>query len=315
MQSNKNVVGIDVSKATLDYTWRPNGTAKHVANTAQGIAKLVEHIKQIAPEIVVLEATGGYQNALVESLHQASLPVKVVNPRQVRDFARSLNRLGKTDALDARTLAEYGQSRELKADRPRDANRIALSQLLLRRRQLHDLITIEKGHREHASESIAAGITELITLMGSLLKSIDTEIQGLKKRVPEFATHDAILQSIPGVGPVVSATLYAEMPELPDLNRKEVAALVGVAPFNKDSGKYRGQRHIWSGRSKVRATMYCAMRSGIIWNPVIKSWFERFRAAGKPYKVAVIACVRKLLVVIRAMLKNGTKWDNSLHQA
>ncbi len=315
MQSDKVIVGIDVSKSTLDYTWLPGGTARQTPNTASGIAELVKHIRKISPDMIVLEATGGYQSALVESLHEALLPVKVTNPRQVRDFARSLNRLGKTDKLDAKTLAEYGQSRELKADQPRDVNRKALSRLLLRRGQLQDLISMERGHMEHADGAIAVGIKEHLTLMACLLKDVDKEIQEVKKSVPEFAAHDEIVQSIPGVGPVVSATLYAEMPELPELNRKELAALVGVAPFNKDSGKYRGPRHIWSGRSKVRTTMYCAMRAGIIWNPVIRSWFERFRAAGKAYKVAVIACVRKLLVVIRAMLKNGTKWDQNLHQA
>jgi transposase len=315
MQSCKKVVGIDVSKGSLDYTWLPGGAAHQVANTAQGVTNLLKHIKKIGPDLVVLEATGGYQNLVVQALHGASVPVKVVNPRQVRDFARSLNRLGKTDKLDALTLAEFGQSRNLVPEQPRDAKRVELSQLLLRREQLQRMITAEKNHMEHACDGISSGIKEHLALMDGLLKNVDKAIQDIKRVTPEFSAHDALLQTIPGVGPVVSATLYAELPELKQLNRKEVAAMVGVAPFNKDSGKYRGQRHIWSGRAKIRTVMYCAMRSAIIWNPVIKQWFEHFRTSGKPYKVAVIACVRKLLVVIRAMLISGSKWNDNLHHA
>ena len=309
MQRQKMIVGVDVSKPILDYTWLPDGQAGQTQNTAAGIARLVRKLRGLAPDLVVLEATGGYQDRLVEALHAAAIPVKVVNPRQVRDFARSLNRLGKTDKLDAKTLAEFGLSRALRADRPRDAHRTALSHLLQRRKQLNAMLTAERGHLEHAPESVKAGIHEHLALMGMLLKRADAEIREIIRTHPLFAEDDAIMQSVPGVGAVVSATLLAELPEIREVGRKEAAALVGVAPFNRDSGKYRGQRHIFAGRAKVRHSMYCAMRACLQWNKTIRSWFDKFMAAGKPYKVAVIACVRKLLVVIRAMLKSGTLWE------
>lgn len=301
-------MGIDVSKGTLDIFQLPQGKGRQVSNTPEGIQELLNGIKPNPVDLVVLEATGGYQNLLVEALHANAIPVKVANPRQVRDFARSLNRLGKTDALDAKTIAEYGLSRELRPDVPRTALQMQLSRLLLRRDQLQTMITIEKGHREHAHKSFVAGIQEHLTLMDGLLKAADKEIREIIRSIPEYARADQIMQSVPGVGPVVSATILAELPELTLTGRKQAAALVGVAPFNRDSGKYRGRRHIYAGRCKVRTTMYCAMRACLRWNPVIKEWFDKFISAGKPYKVAAVACVRKLLIVLRAMLINNTTW-------
>lgn len=303
------IVGVDVSKSTLDYTWLPDGKAKHVTNTTRGIATLIKEIQKVCPQITVLEATGGYQNNFVAAMHEAGLPVKVVNPRQVRDFARSLNRLGKTDALDARTLAEFGQSRKLIADRPKVPQLAQISYLLKRRDQIQDMITAEKSHLEHTPEKYQKNMRELIDILLKHLHAADKEIKEIMSSNPDFATKDAIIQSIPGVGPVTAATLIAELPELSALGRKQACALVGVAPFNRDSGKYRGQRHIWAGRSQIRKVLYCAIRPCLRFNPTVNAWFERFRKAGKPYKVAVVACMRKLLVIIRSMLISVTQWE------
>jgi transposase len=303
------IVGIDVAKKTLDYVYLLGGSPKQVANNPDGFASLVRDLRGKEIRIVVLEATGGYQTALVDALHQAAIPLKVVNPRQVRDFARSMNRLAKTDKLDAVILAQYAQSRELTPDMPKDAALVLIEKLLLRREQLLSMVTMEKGFREHSSGAIRLHIEQHIQTLETQVSNIDQEIRSAIKSSPPLEAKNALLQSVKGVGPVVASTLIACLPELGQLNRKEIAALVGIAPFNRDSGSFRGQRHIWAGRAKIRRVMYCAMRSSIIWNPTIKTWFEHFRAAGKPYKVAVIACMRKLLVVLNAMLKNSTHWQ------
>lgn len=303
------IVGIDVSKSTLDYTWLPHGKVKQVANTSYGIVLLVKELQTLHPQMIVLEATGGYQNNLVAALHKASLPLKVVNPRQVRDFARSLNRLGKTDSLDALTLAEFGQSRKLIPDTPKDDSLAQISYLLRRREQLQGMITAEKSHLEHTPVQYHDEGIELIDILTKYLKAADKEIKKIIKSNEEFTKKSDIIQSIPGVGPVTAATLIAELPELPGLGRKQACALVGVAPFNRDSGKYRGQRHIWAGRASVRKVLYCTLRPCLQFNPIVSAWFEHFRKMGKAYKVAVVACMRKLLVVIRAMLITKTTWE------
>jgi len=309
MQRTKKILGVDVSKSTLDLFLAPENKLWQVPNSQAGVKKLIARLALTPVDLVILEATGGYQSLLVEELHTAGVPVKVANPRQIRDFAKSLNRLGKTDALDAQSIAEYGQSRELQPDTPRRHEAIQLSRYLLRRKQIQSMVSAEKGHLEHAHKSFKLAIQEHLTLMECLLKSMDKEISEIVRSIPEYARADALMQSIPGIGPVVSATILAELPELTSCGRKQAAALIGVAPFNRDSGKFRGRRHIFAGRSKVRTVMYCAMRACLRWNPVVKGWFERFIEAGKPYKVAVIACVRKLLIVLRAILINNTAWD------
>lgn len=308
---DKIVFGVDVSKAQLDYICLPGGKPARVANTPVGVKGLISKIKKTNPDLVILEATGGYQNLLVEQLHNHSVPVKVVNPRQVRDFARSHNQLAKTDKLDALILAEFALSRELEPDLPSDPDRRFLSALQQRRRQLVDMLTLETGHLEHTPVEFQEGLLAHIAFLKDDISNLEKQIKATVKNRKDFAAQDEIMQSIPGVGCVVSTTIIAELPEITQVNRKQIAALVGVAPFNRDSGRYRGQRHIWSGRKKVRHAMYAAMRACLLFNPVIKGWFERFRAAGKAYKVAVIACVRKLLLVIRAMLISGTKWQEN----
>jgi transposase len=303
------VVGIDVSKKTLDYVCLPGGSPKQVSNDSAGFASIIHALWDKDIRIVVLEATGGYQTAVVAALHQADIPLKVVNPRQVRDFARSMNRLAKTDKIDAIMLAEYASSRELHPDAPKNATLVLIEKLLLRREQLLAMMTMEKGFKENTDGGIRQRIEEHIQLLAEQVKNIDGEIRIAVKSNQKLGAKNALLQSVKGVGPIVAATLIACLPELGQLNRKEIAALVGLAPFNRDSGKFRGQRHIWAGRAKIRRVLYSAMRSSVIWNSTIKTWFEHFRAAGKPYKVAVVACMRKLLIILNSMVKTGTPWQ------
>lgn len=303
------IVGIDVSKATLDYTWLPDGRPEQVSNNKEGIVKLIRLLKKLKPKIAVMEATGGYHRALAKALHDAEIPFKTANPRQVRDFARSLNRLCKTDKVDALILAQYGQSRELVPDSLKGEAASALSSLLLRREQLNAMITEENNHLEHIDGDLREQISEHIKQLKKYLQGCDKEIRKLIAADPALSARNALLQSVPGVGPVLAATLLTELPELGVLNRKQIAALVGVAPYNRDSGKYRGQRHIMHGRAKVRKVMYAAMRATLMYNSVVKIWFERYRSAGKAYKVAVIACVRKLLVILNSMAKTNTLWN------
>lgn len=307
----KNIIGVDVSKATLHYTTQAAGRVDQVENNNAGIKKFVTWAKKQKPHLVLLESTGCYQTLLVDALHAGGVPVKVMNPRQIRDFAKSLNQLGKTDQLDARMLVQFGQSRELEPDEPKDKLLVRMSQILQRRTQIQVLITAEKNHLESATPEIVPGIEQIITLLTQQLKELNKAIRDIIASNPKFLEQDAIVQSVPGLGPVVSATLLAEFPELAQVGRKEAAAIVGVAPFNRDSGKFRGKRYIAGGRGKVRTALYCAMRPCLIHNAIVRGWFEHFRAAGKPYKVAVIACIRKLLSVLRAMLINKTEWDEA----
>lgn len=307
------VVGIDVSKNILDYTWLPDGKAMQTQNTSQGIASLIAALHKLRPEIVVLEATGGYQNAVVAALHKADIACAVVNPRQVRDFARSLNRLGKTDTLDALTLAEFAYSRKLVPSTPKAPVLTEMSFLLRRRDQLQTMITAEKNHLEQTPVLYRAELLEHMAILTQRLKNIDKQIRQLIRDTPALVEQDKVIQSIPGIGPVTSATILAHLPEITLIGRKQICALVGVAPYNRDSGKYRGQRHIFAGRTQVRKVLYCALRPCLQFNPVVKKWFNHFISLGKPYKVAAIACIRKLLVVIRAMLISNTHWNHKLH--
>lgn len=309
------VVGIDVSKNVLDYTWLPGGKSMQTPNTPKGIAALIKVLRGLRPEIVVMEATGGYQTSAANALHQAAIPCAVVNPRQIRDFARSLNRLGKTDKLDALTIAQFAQSRKLVPDTPKPAECLEIGFLLRRRDQLQGMITAEKNHLEQTPEPLRMELYEHINLLVQHLRKINSQIKESIQKSPTLAKQDAIIQSIPGLGPVTSAALLSFLPEMPHIGRKQVCALVGVAPFNRDSGKYRGQRHIFAGRAQVRKVLYCALRPCLQFNPVVKKWFNHFISLGKAYKVAAIACVRKLLVVIRAMLISNTHWNEKLHSS
>jgi len=303
-------VGIDVSKGCLDVGVYPVGTCWTTTNDGHGIEELVKRWKEAPPTRIVVEATGGYEMRLVMALAAAGLPVVVVNPRQTRNFAKATGQLAKTDTIDAMLLARFGEAIR-PAIRPLpDAQAQALSALLARRRQLIDMRTAEGNRLEATDRPIEREIRTHLCWLNKRIDALDRQLDKAIKASPMWREKDALLQSAPGVGPTLSRTLLAEVPELGELDRRKIAALVGVAPFNRDSGAFRGRRCIWGGRAAVRAVLYMATISATRHNPVIRACYERLMAAGKPFKVALVACMRKLLVILNAMVRQGTHWHN-----
>lgn len=301
-------VGIDVAKARLDVALHPSGAAWTVPNSEAGIATLVAQLQQQSVTHIVLEATGGLELPLLGALGAAALPAVAVNPRQVRDFAKALGRLAKTDRLDAQVLALFAE-RVRPALRPLpDQATQALSALVARRRQLVEMLTAEKNRRGQAPPAIQADIATHIAWLEARLERLDKELGQHLKQSPLWRAQDDLLQSVPGVGPVLSRTLLADLPELGTLDRKQIAALVGVAPLNRDSGTLRGARTCWGGRAAVRAVLYMATVAATRCNLVIQTFYRRLCAAGKAKKVALTACMRKLLTILNAMLKHWTPW-------
>jgi transposase len=303
------VVGIDVSKARLDVALRPSGKRLAVANGARGISGLVTALKAAAPECVLLEATGGYEFKLVERLLAEGLPVVVVNARQVRQFARATGRLAKTDVLDAEVLAHFAEAMEPEQRVMPDAQTRKLKALLSRRRQLLVMMVAEGNRKAHAIDVVRRGIALTVKCLKKQIAMLDRELQTFIRESPAWNAKVKLLRSVPGVGAVASATLLAELPELGRLNRKKIAALVGVAPFNRDSGTLRGRRMIWGGRAPVRATLYMCTLVAITRNPIIRAHYRRLHAAGKPAKVALVACIRKLTVMLNALMRDGREWS------
>jgi transposase len=303
------VVGIDVSKARLDVAFRPSGKRLVVANGARGISRLANALKKTAPECVLLEATGGYEYKLVERLLAEGLPVVVVNARQVREFARATGRLAKTDAIDAEILAHFAEAMEPEQRVMPDAQTRKLKALLSRRRQLLVMMVAEGNRSAHAIDVVRRGIALTVKCLKKQLAMLDREVESFIRETPAWNAKAKLLRSVPGVGAVATATLLAELPELGKLNRKKIAALVGVAPFNRDSGTLRGRRTIWGGRSPVRATLYMCTLVAITRNPIIRAYYRRLHGAGKPSKVALVACMRKLTVMLNALMRNETSWS------
>jgi transposase len=301
-------VGIDVAKARLDLALEPSGEAWSVTNDAAGIQDLASRLAPLGPTLIVLEATGGYEAAVTATLASAGLPVVVTNPRQVRDFAKACGRLAKTDALDARILARFAaQVRPAPRPLPTEAAQL-LDSLLTRRRQLVEMLTAETNRLGVARGPVRRDITQHIRWLKRRLADADGELKAAIQASPVWRAKDDLLQSVPGVGRVLSLTLLAELPELGRLSRREIAALVGVAPLNRDSGRRRGPRVVWGGRAPVRAVLYMGALAATRANPVIRAFFERLRAAGKPAKVALTACMRKLLTILNAMVHHDTRW-------
>ena len=301
-------VGIDVSQARLDIALRP-GAAFSIAHEESAIATLVEQLTALRPVLIVLEATGGMEIPLTSTLATAGLPVVVVNPRQVRDFARASGLLAKTDALDAQVLAQFA---EVMRPTPRplpDTETRALAALLARRRQLVEMLTAEKNRLLSASASIRKRLRAHLTWLERELQCMDTDLTTAIQQSPVWREKDALLRSVPGVGPVVTSTLLANLPELGRLTHKQIAALVGVAPLNRDSGTLRGRRTVWGGRAQVRAVLYMSAIVAARFNPVIRAFYQRLCACGKAKKVALTACMRKLLTILNAMLKHRTPWQ------
>jgi transposase len=302
-------IGIDVSKATLDVAALPDGESWTVTNDELGLAELAPRLVALAPVLVVLEATGGFEMLAALTLAQAGLPVAVVNPRQVRDFARAMGQLAKTDALDAGLLAAFAQRvRPEPRPLPDEAAQL-LESLLTRRRQLVEMLTAEKNRLGFARGPVKRDITQHIRWLEKRLADVEGDLQDAVAASPLYQAKSDLLRSVPGVGPVTALTLLASLPELGQLSRHQIAALVGVAPMNRDSGTRRGKRLVWGGRAPVRAVLYMATLVGLKHNPVLRRFYDRLRAAGKPFKVAATACMRKLLTILNAMLKHERRWD------
>jgi transposase len=302
-------MGIDVAKAQLDIAVRPSGERWTVPNDADGVATLVEQGQALHPTLMVLEATGGLERAATAALATAGLPVVVVNPRQARDFARATGQLAKTDALDARALAHFA---DVIRPTPRplpDAQTQELRALLGRRQQLIVLRTAEQNRLAGTSGRLQTDIEAHITWLNERLATLDDDIETLLRASPLWRENDDLLQSAPGIGPVCARTLLLELPELGTLNRRQIAALVGVAPLNCASGTLRGRRRMWGGRAHVRTVLYMGTRVATRDNPRIKAFDERLLAAGKVKKVALTACMHKFLTILNAMLKHRTPWQ------
>jgi transposase len=302
-------VGIDVAKAQLDIALRPTGERWSVPNDPHGCATLVERLQAVPPTLIVLEATGGLERTVTAALAAAGFPVVVVNPRQARDFARATGQLAKTDALDARALAHFA---DVIRPTPRplpDAQTQELRALLGRRQQLIVMRTAEQNRLAGTSERLAKDIAAHITWLNDRLATLDDALESLLRASPVWRENDDLLQSAPGIGPVCARTLLLELPELGTLTRQQIAALVGVAPLNCDSGTLRGRRTIWGGRAHVRTVLYMGTLVATRYNPRIKAFYERLLAAGKVKKVALTACMRKLLTMLNAMLKHRTPWQ------
>ena len=305
-------LGIDVARDHLDVAVHPTGTAWRVANTPTGHATLRQRVQGQPYRRLVLEASGGYEQAVADVLAAAGLPVVVVNSRQVRDFARARGILAKTDTLDAQVLAHFAATVQPRV-RPRpDAATQHLSDLVTRRRQLRDMRTAEQQRRRQAPAAIRADIDALLAVLKRRLARLEAQIVRAVQATPTLRTRAAWLRSIPGIGPVAAATLLAEVPELGTLNRKQVAALVGVAPFNRDSGAWRGRRCVWGGRAAVRAVLYMATLTACRLHPGLRAFYQRLLAAGKPPKVALTACLRKLIVLCNALCKQQAPWNPAM---
>ena len=309
METERTYVGIDVSKKCLDVVLRPSGEYLETTNDEQGIRSLVVRLEEVRPALVVLEATGGLEQTAAAALALASVPVAIVNPRQVRDFAKAVGRLAKTDKIDAAVLSHFAEAVRPEPRPLADEDARELHALVLRRRQILDMITAEGNRARTAPKSLKRRIKAHLRWLKKELERANEDLERAVRDSPLWREKDDLLRSVPGVGPTLSATLLAELPELEHLDRRKLAALVGVAPLNRDSGTLRGIRTTWGGRSSVRKTLYMATLSATRSNPAIQEFYGRLVAAGKPKKVALTACMRKLLAILGAVLRNRSPWD------
>ena len=309
MIDSKRYLGIDVSKARLD-TSLVDGTATSFANDEAGIAALIEYLRALSPALVVLEATGGYERHAAAGLAAARLPVAVVNPRQVRDFAKATGRLAKTDRLDAQVLAHFGQAIQPTPRPVADEAAQAFAEQLARRRQLVDMLAAEKVRLKQAiGKNVRKDVKEHIAWLEKRLHASEDGLRQQIERSPVWQAKRDLLSEVKGVGEVATMTLLALLPELGTLGRKPIAALVGLAPFNRDSGTLRGRRTVWGGRAAVRQTLYMATLSAVRYNPALKAFYGRLRERGKQPKVALVAAMRKLLTMLNAMLRDNARWN------
>jgi len=308
---DKEFVGVDVSKDTLDVATYSSGQKWHFLNSEAGINQVIQAFNGLIPALVVMEATGGYETPVAYALHRAGIPCAIVNPREVRDFAKATKKLAKTDTIDARVLAHFASAIKPEPRPLSDEQTQELEAILTRRRQVIKMITAERNRLHMARKPVMEAIKAHIDYLEKELNRIDTDLRGRIEESPVQREKYELLQSAPGVGPNLSATLLIELPELGNLNRRQIAALAGVAPLNHDSGTMRGKRSPWGGRPQVRAALYMAALVAARFNPVISQFYTRLCAMGKAKKVALVACMRKLLTILNSMLKHHVPWHFS----
>ena len=292
----------------------PSADKLSVANDEAGVQTLVQRLTELKPALIVLEATGGLERSVSGALGSAQLPVVVVNPRQVRDFAKALGQLAKTDSIDALVLARFAEAIRPPLRRLADEVSLELRALLARRRQLIEMMVAEKNRLSAASRTVRKRIEAHLRWLETELERADNDLDQAIRQSPIWREHEDLLKSVPGIGPIVSRTLLAELPELGTLHRKKIAALVGVAPLNHDSGTFRGRRGIWGGRATVRAVLYMAALVASRRNSVIRDFYKRLRDKGKAPKVALVACMRKLLTILNAVIKHKSRWSEMIPQ-
>ena len=309
IKMNKVHAGIDVSKATLDVASSNQREIKSFSNDERGITQVVSYLTKQMPVLTVIEATGGLEKLLAASLVQASIPVVVANPRHVRDFARAKGRLAKTDNIDALILAEFACDIHPEVKPLADEQTEQIKSLMVRRQQIIGMMTMERNRLSLARLSMKSSIQEHINWLSEQLKTLDKDIGNKVQNSSIWREKDSLLKSVPGVGPVLSITLLGALPELGCLTRQQIAALAGVAPFNRDSGKYRGRRTTKGGRARVRSSLYMATLAATRFNPVIRAHYEHLLKMGKVKKVALVACMRKLLVILNAVIRDRRPWQ------
>jgi transposase len=314
LEDSRVFIGIDVCKARLDWAIRPTGEKQSVVNDEGNIKALVQRLERLQPALIVLEATGGMEIPVTRALASAELPVVVVNPRQVRDFAKATGRLAKTDSIDAMVLAWFAEAVRPAVRPLPDEMSLELRALITRRRQITEMIVAENNRFSAASKAVKKRIHAHVRWLESELERVDTDLDQKIRQSPIWKEKEDLLRSVPGIGPVTSRALIANLPELGQLNRKQIAALVGIAPLNRDSGTVRGQRRVWGGRAAVRATLYMATLVASRSNPTIRAFYTRLRKAGKVPKVALVACMRKLLSILNSMIKHKLYWSENILQ-
>ena len=312
MEKEPVFVGVDVGKFQMDVARSGAEDVWVLSNDEAGIEELVARLREAVPELVVMEATGGFEMPAAAALAAADIPVVIANPRHCRSFAKSTGQLAKTDTIDARGLALFAervrpQVREFPSEEAR-----ALEALVSRRRQIIDMITAERNRLGFAQKPVQKGIQKHIKWLERQLSDINSDLDTTIRKSAIWAAKSDLLQTVPGVGPNLSRVLIAELPELGQLSHRQIAALVGVAPYSRDSGVFRGKRMIWGGRAPVRSALYLSVWSAAKWNPVIRVFYDRLRSKGKPAKVAQVACMRKLITILNAMVRDGREWDPSI---
>jgi len=309
MNTQGIVAGIDVSKDWLDVAL--GAESLRVANEVAGVSSLIERLQAMSVGLVVMEATGGYETQAASAIAGAGLRLAVVNPRQVRDFAKATGRLAKSDRIDAHVIAAFGQAIEPQIVQLPDEQTRELQALLVRRSQLLGMRVQESNRLGPMQGAMRKQIKSHIAWLDRAIDEVNTDLTARLRSSPAWREKDELLRSLKGIGPITSGTLMASLPELGQLNRRSIAALVGVAPFNRDSGTFRGRRAIWGGRAHVRHVLYMAAIAAVRSNPVIKPFYEKLIARGKPHKVAMVACMRKMLTILNAMMRSNTPWTPS----